>query len=254
MALTAKSLFLYNYTITSLNRSLDFRAVAAGPILLAQLRIGDYSLTDLLVEIKRALEAADPTRTYTVTANRTFAGGTQNRITIATSGSYLDLLFASGPRVGSSVAPIIGFSAVDRVGAVSYQGTASTGTALISEYVGYNYSSKKHMKEVIGVNNESAIGAKETMVWGTKEFTQAEFKFEPAAKVDMEWEPFWVWAINQKPFEFVPEITNPTVFDNVTLETTSASGKGMGYMMKEMLPDFPFNYQTGMIKMRLKVA
>ena len=135
MALRSKSLFLYNYTITSLNRSLDFRAVALGPVLLAQLRIGDYSLTDLLIEIKRALEVADPLRTYTVTADRTFSGGTQNRVTIASSGLYLDLLFASGPRVGSSVAPIIGFAAVDRVGGVSYQGTSSTGTSLVTEYI-----------------------------------------------------------------------------------------------------------------------
>ncbi len=254
MALTAKSLFLFDYTITSTNRSLDFRAVSAGPVLLAQLRIGDYSLADLLVEIKRAMTAADPLRTYTAVADRSFSSGTENRITISSNGDYLDLLFATGPRVGSSVAPIIGFAATDRVGAVSYQGTATTGTSLVSELVGYNYSAPAHMKDVIGVNNESARGDKESMVWGVKEFAQAEFKHEPEAKVAMEWEDFWVWAIYQKPFEFIPEITDTSVFHNVTLETTAASSKGMGYAMKEMLPDFPFEYQTGMIKMRLKVT
>lgn len=253
MALKSKSLFLYNYTITSLNRSLDFRAVSLGAVLLAQLRIGDYSAVDLCAEIKRALEAADPAHTYTVTIDLTLVGGTQNRITIATSGSYLDLLFASGPRVGSSVAPIIGFSSVDRVGGVSYQGTSSTGTSLITEAVGYNYVSKKQMKAINGVQNESARGDKEAMVWGVKEFTQAEFKYEPESKVNIEWEPLWVWLINQKPFIFIPEIATPTTYENVTLESTATDSKGFGYTMKEMLPDFPFEYQTGMIKMRIKI-
>jgi len=254
MALKSKSLFLFSYKITATNRSLDFRAVSFGAILLAQLRIGEYSLTDLLAEIKRAMEAVDPLRIYTPTADRTVNGGTENRISIATNGAYLDLLFATGPRVGSSVAPIIGFAAVDRVGGVSYQGTLSTGISLIPEEWGFNYLGPRNMKDVIGVVSESANGRKETMVWGIKEFSQVEFKREPEAKTFFEWEPFWIWAINQHPFEFTPEISSPNYFFNVTLETTSASGKGMGYKMTEMLPDFPFQYQTGLMKMRLKVV
>ncbi len=200
MALKTKSLLLFDYQITALNRSLDFRAVSMGAILLAQLRIGNYSLIDLMAEITRAMTAADPSNTYSVTADLSFVDGTQNRVTIASSGSYLDLLFASGPRVGSSVAPIIGFAAVDRVGGVSYQGTLSTGISLVSEMTGYNYLGPKHMKDVNGTVNESARGDKEALIWGIKEFAQVEFRYEPEAKVLIEWEPYWIWAIQQRPF------------------------------------------------------
>jgi len=250
MALRAKSSFLFGYQITALNRSLDFRAVAAGPVLLAQLRIGYYSLTDLLLEIKRAMESADPLRIYTATANRTISGGTQNRITISTNGIYLDLLFASGPRVGSSVAPIIGFQPVDRVGGVTYTGTLTTGTMLVTEREAYNYITPEQYRMVNGSVSISANGEKEAIVWGIQEFIEATFKYEPDVKVNLQWSVFMTWAIRQLPFDFTPEITSPNTFYNVTLEQTGAESKGLGYKFKEMLPDFPFFYETGNLKLR----
>lgn len=254
MALRARSSFLYGYQITATNRSLDFRVVSGGPILLAALQIGNYSLSDLLIEIKRAMTSAAPLFVFTITANRTISGGTQNRVTITSTSTYLDLLFASGPRVGSSVAPIIGFASMDRVGGVSYTGTLSTGTILVTEREGYNYTPETLFKEVNGATSISAIGDKETIVWGTMQFIEVMFMYEPESKSIMEWQPFMTWAIRQLPFDFTPEITSPNLFSNVTLESTSESSKGLGYQMKEQIPDFPFLYQTGKIKMRKKRA
>lgn len=252
MALKAKSLFLYGYEITALNRSLDFKAVSGGPVLLATLDLGFYSLSSLLLEIKRAMETVDLVNKYTVTASRTVNGGLENRVTIATNGSYLDLLFATGPRVISSVAPLIGFAATDRTGSLSYIGTLSSGTALVPDYVGYNYLGPEFNRSVFGALNISARGDKEAIVWNVQKFIQVEFKYEPEAKVISEWTDFLTWAIEQKPFEFTPEISTGYVFYEVTLETTQADGKGLGYMMTEMLPEFPFYYRTGALKFRQK--
>jgi hypothetical protein len=57
--------------------------------------------------------------------------------------------------------------------------------------------------------------------------------------------------IQQRQFEFTPDLTAPTIFYDVTLESIPADGKGLGFMGMEMLPDFPFQYDTGLMKFRV---
>lgn len=252
MSLKAKSVFLYGFQITAENRSLDFRSVMGGPVRQATLSIGYFSLAGLMRDIKRALETADPAHTYTVTADRTVNGGTENRVTILTSGIYLDLLFASGPRSASTCAPLIGFLVQDFSGLTSYTGTASAGTPLVPEMYGYNYTPPEVFRSSFGSLSISANGTKEAIVWNIQKFFEVNFKFEPEAKVITEWSDLMSWMIQQKPLEFTPEISNPTRFFECTLETTPEDQKGMSFKMKEQLPDFPFNYQTGQLKFRVK--
>lgn len=248
MALTAKSLFLYGYEISSLNRSLDFNA--GGPTLQATLKFGFYSLSSLMIEIKRAMEEVDLVNKYTISASRTVNGGLENRVTIATNGSTLNLLFGTGPRVISSVASLIGFASTDRTGSTSYIGTSSSGVALVPEYVGYNYLGPEFIRSLFGNLNVSARGDKEAIVWNVQKFFQVEFKYEPGSKVISQWMPFLTWAIEQKSFDFTPEITSGYLFYECTLESTQSDGKGLGYAMTEMLPEFPFNFKTGIMKFR----
>ena len=131
MALNSLSSFLYGFEVTPNNSSIDFQVVSLGPTLQATLTLGFYSLTGLLAEVSRALQAVDNTNTYTATADRTIAGGTQNRVTIASSGAFFRLLFASGPRTASTSAPLLGYTTTDKTGATSYTGQTSAGTYLI---------------------------------------------------------------------------------------------------------------------------
>lgn len=251
MALTAKSKFLYGIEVTALNNAIDFKTSAGGSVLMATLTIGFYSLTAILNEIKRAMQEVDPSNTYTVTADRTVMGGLENRITIATSGAFLSLLFASGPRTTTTVAPLIGFTVADQTGSTSYTGTSSAGTVLVPDYVGYNYLGTDFMKKVNGAVNISASGVKEAVVFQVQHFWQVQFKYEPQAKVISEWSPFLEWAIQQRLLEFTPEISSPNSFYEGTLEKTSDDGKALGYKMTEMLPNYPFNYDTGLMTFRL---
>jgi hypothetical protein len=254
MALRNKSLFLYGFEITTNNRSLDFQSVFGGPTILATLNLGYYSLTSLVFEIGRAMNAADPFNTYGLSVNRTADSGLGNRVTISSAGVYLKLLFGTGPRTTSSVATLIGFNASDYSGATHYQGNSSAGIILIPEYVGYSYLGPDFMRTVFGSLNISARGDKEAIVWQVQKFFQMEFRFESEAKVISEWTLFMTWAIQQKMLEFTPDVTLPNNFYQCTLESTDADGKGLGYRMTEMLPDFPFNYRTGMMKFRQKVS
>jgi hypothetical protein len=250
MALTAKSLMLFGLEITELNSSIDFKISGAGAELQATIDLGFYSLTSLLEAIRGAMQVADPANTYTVSADRTTLGGTENRVTIATDGIYLDLLFGTGTRAASTIAPLIGFTSTDQTGSLSYTGTSTAGTALVPTYEGYNYLPSENYKKVFGSVNVSSSGKKESIVFDIQDFIQVEFKHEAQARIAPEWAPFWAWAIQQKPFDFTPEITSPTVFKEVTLEQTPGDGKGLGYIMREELPQFPFLYGTGLIKLR----
>lgn len=252
MALQKKSTFLYGLQITSANSSLDFKNALGGPEINATLNTGFYSLQDLMAEVVRAMGAADPVNTYTYSIDRTFSGGTQNRVTIATAtGTYLDLLFGTGSRIATSVASTLGFAATDQTGALSYQGTSSCGTLLQPTLVGYTYLPPSFMQKMIGTPNISAAGIKETIYFATHQFYQVEFKYEPELKVSTEWAPFMQWASKGRPLEFCPDVTAPNTVFNSTLEKTGYDGKGMGYQFREMLPDFPFLYQTGLMVYRI---
>lgn len=251
MALSSKSSFLYGYQITELNRSIDFKAsVLDTSARLATLNLGFYSLTSLMTEIVRAISVLDTLNTYTVTANRTIAGGTQNRITISSSGSFFQLLFASGPRAASSVATLIGFVPIDKTGFTTYTGNSSTGIQFSTTYPAYTYLGPDYFQKVFGSVNISASGQKEAIVFNVQHFIQGEFRFEKKAQIEANWIPFMQWAIQQKRFEFIPEITSPSVFYEVTLEKTGADSKGLSFTMAEMLPNFPNVYKTGMLVFR----
>lgn len=248
MALTKLSSFLYSYTVTTSNRNLDFKITALGSTLTAVLRLGTYSLPQLCEEITRAMGEQDATNSYTVTPSYTSA--TANRVTIATSGAYLDLLFLTGPNASTSCRTLIGFNATDRTGSTSYLGNSTTGTYLFPAQIGYTYQPTDTQKKVQGVVNVSASGVKETVVFSTQEFFQIEFKYEPQATAFVDWEAFFSWAITGAELLFTPDITAYSTVVRCTLERTDFDGKGLGYLMKEMLPDFPFYYRTGILQFR----
>lgn len=251
MALIARSSFLYGYTVTEDNSSLDFKANVSDPFARqATLSLGYYSLSGLIVEIKRALQAFDSVNTYTVTADRSVAGGTQNRITITSSGSFFQILFATGPRATSSCASLLGWPPIDLTGSVSYTSFFTTGTQLVTDMPGYTYVSEEQNQKVFGTVNVSASGVKEAIVFSFQKFISIEFKYEPKLKVNTEWLAFMQWSIQQRRFEFVPEISSPNVFIDVTLEKTQEDGKGLGFKFMEMLPQLPNLYRSGVLTMR----
>lgn len=251
MALSSKSLILYGFQVTELNRSLDFKASSLGPVKQATLRLGYYSLTDLCVEIGRAMFEADQVNVYVATPNRAVGGGLENRVTISTSGTYLKLLFGTGPRIASSVASLIGFLNTDYTGLTSYIGSTSAGIPLLPELVGYNYLGPEMNVKVFGSVNVSASGLKEAIVYQIQNFIDVEFKYEHRDVVQTNWGPFINWAIQQRAFEFTPNTSDPLTVYNVTLDKTNADGKGLAWKWKEQLPQFPNLYTTGALTFRV---
>lgn len=250
MALSALSLINYGLEVTALNCNLDFKAISGGPTLTAVLPFGFYSLTSLAVEIVSALQAVDSTQLYAVTVTRNILGGTQNRITISTAGSFFSILFGTGPNVNTSVASLIGFNPTDYLGNVSYTGSQTAGTALIPMFIAYNYLDTSNQGKVFGAVNISASGLKTAVVFNIQQFIDLQFMYEPKSRLS-EWGFFWQWAIQQRDFDFTPEITKPDLVFQVNLEKTQYESKGLGFQMKEMLPNFPNLYDTGPVNLRV---
>lgn len=253
MALRNSSLLLYGYTIDQSSQYLDFK-IGPSTTLLALLNLGYYSLSSLMLEVARALNVADPTHNYTVTADRTIAAGTQNRVTISSNGAYFQILFGSGVHSAANPASELGFLPADQTGATSYTGSFSSGTALIPVLQGYNYVAPTRNKKIFGNVNVSAIGEKEAIVYQLQTFWSVEFKMEPESRMETMWEPFFDWAIQQRKLEFTPDITLPSDFFEGTLETTTEDSSGLGFLMAEMLPQWPNLYQTGKLKFRKTVS
>lgn len=251
MALTDKSLFLYGYTVLDTNQNIPFKISGGGSELTAIVPTADYTLSTLCAAIKTAMQAADPAHVYTVTADRTTSSNLQNRVTIATNGSFLSLLFSSGTTASTSIRTLIGFASTDRTGATTYTGTVTTGTSLQPAWWGFNYQSPESYQRNLGNTSLSAAGLKETVSWSIQRFVTVEFKHEAQADMIAYWSPMLIWMVKTKPFEFTPQISSPAVVYSCTLEKSSIDGKGLGFMMKEQLPDFPFRYTTGAMEFRL---
>lgn len=254
MALSAQSLFLYAYSIDSSNQNIDFQVVSSGPVITAVIPVGFYSLTALMAAIVTALTAANSSFSYTCTADRTVSGGTENRITIGTSSTFFSVLFGSGPNMTTSPATLLGFNESDFTGSTSYTSSLTSGTSFIPYYRGKNFLPPNQSQKVLGSKNVSASGQKETIVYALQSFWKVEFMDQPYAFVQSQWVPFMQWAIQQRLFEFTPEISSPTVFYEGTLETTAKDGNGMAYEMPEQLPDKPGLYGTGMMVNRVNIT
>lgn len=250
MALTAKSLFTYDIEVTSLNRYLDFKIDAMGTELTAVMDLGFYSPQGLADEIALQMQTVDSANIYTITVHRNIMGGTQNRISIETNGAFLSLLFASGFHTITSISTLIGFNPVDYTGNTIYTGSSSVGVTFIPDFIGYNYLDDFNMQKVFGAVNVSASGLKESVTFNLQFFIEVEFRYEHKSRL-ISWRSLFTWLIQQKQFDFTPEISVPDVVYTVTLEQTDSDDQGLAYRMDEMLPDFPQLYKTGKLKFRI---
>ncbi len=98
----------------------------------------------------------------------------------------------------------------------------------------------------------SASGVKEGILWSVQQFFQVEFEHETSANVNVSWDALVQWLIAQKPIDFTPNYTSPSTFYSCTLERTASDGKGLGWMWREMLPDKPFLWTTGLLVFRVE--
>ena len=251
MALTDKSLFLYNFQVTPNNCYIPFLNVNAGTEIDAIVPSGYYTLGSLATAIAAAMNVADPAKVYTCTVARNFSGNLQNRITIATSGSFLSLLWSSSPLAASSITSLINFGSSNNTGALTYTNSTTSGTALQTSWYGFNYQPPSLNLRTIGSVNIASDGTKEVVWWSVQQFINVEFKYETQAFVLANWQPMMAWMAQGRPFEFTPVYSTPGTVYSCTLEKSPGGSNGLGFLMREMVPEFPLLYTTGALEFRL---
>jgi len=251
-----RALFLYGFDVDGTNQFINFRAASMGPILTAVLNIGNYTATEYLAEIQRAMQVADPANTYTPFLDRTINSGKSNLLHLTTSGSYLDILFGTGPNAGNSPAATWGWNTTDFIGATTYVGYTNAGIILFPDFPMYNYQGPEDVITADGAKNVSAFGIKETLVFAQVQFVKAEWMWITDFGNNTQytqWKQAMKYFIRQLKFELTPSINESTSnYFQVTLESTPANKDGMGYEMKLMngMGLFRF-YQTGAMQFRL---
>ena len=238
----------YGITITPQNQYVDFYK---GMGLTAILNTGYYTLNGLAREVARAMHQTDPLNIYTVTINR---NGTTQFLTIQCSGGVFSLLFASGPNTANNAAALMGYTVTDKTGAARYTASLSIGINVFPDLPMYNYFPPQFISKFNGTVNVAADGTKEAIIFAQWQFSQFEFQYIKLADGLAEWVPFLNWASKQRPWELTPWDDDPNRVYEGTFETTVGDGKGMGYQLSEMLPNFPGLFKTGTIKMRIDPA
>lgn len=256
MAQNDRALFLYGMDVTQNNKYINFRATFGGPELTATLTVGNYTMTELLFEIKKQMELVSPAFTFSWTIDRTISSGTSNRIHVTTSSAYFDLLFGSGTNSANSPAGLLGFMATDYTGAVSYTGFQGSGSILVPEFPTLDYLSPDSLVTQDGAKNVSAAGIKETLVFSQMKFMQGQWKWITNygnRTQYTQWVAFMKYATRQLKFEFTPSINEDVnAFYKVTLESTPEDGNGLGYRLVQMRGDGLYRfYDSGLLKFRV---
>jgi hypothetical protein len=260
MALNTFSSFYYGFTVDSTNNLMDLSEIGGTSGLQAVINTGSYTLTDFLVAVKTALDAAG-TGTYALSVARD-----TRLITVDGPTGGFSLLTNSGSGTGSSPWGLMGFStASDQTGATGYTGGSAAGFEYQPQFRLQDYVSGDDWEELVDVNViESANGDIETFAFGTRNFIQANISYannytqsntsvikNNATGVEA-LRQFMVDVTKKRPFEFIPDISQASTYQEVLLESTPQSKDGTGFRLKEMYSrGMPGYYETGTIRLRV---
>lgn len=256
MSLSTLSMFYYGHEVTASNCYIDFDE--GGSELTAVLTLGTYSLTDYLVEVKRAMEAVGAL-TYTVSVARA------TRLITISAGSNFSLLTTSGTNALFSAYSMIGFSGSNKTGANNYTGSAASGSSYTPQFKLQNYVASTDKKKYFeGVASRSVTGITEFVHFGLESMVEFNIRFatdipQPSsgpitsnASGVANLRSFMNYIIKKAPFEFMPSSSVPGTFETLILESTKADSKGMGYELEEQYSkNLPGYFDSGLLTARV---
>lgn len=251
--ITTRSLFFYGTTVSLTNRALDFSEGAG--TLQGTLRVGDYTLTEFAAEVQRAMREAG-TQAYTVSVNRA-----TRALTISAPLNF-SLLSNSGPRVGTSIWTLAGFStSVDYTGANSYVGPNGAGSEYETQYPVDNYTSDEdNLVKENATYNVTPRGVAQIISYGEGSRITMDIRlisnlvnlkmpnFKESATGVAQFKAFMTYAMTKSKLEFMPNQSDRATYKVVFLESTQEDRNGFNYVLKNM--SAPEWYRTGRLTFR----
>ena len=257
MTIKTKSAFYYIEGISSGNTVLNFLEPNKDNVeLTAQLLVGTYSMSQLVIEIQRGLNDAGKNE-YLVSFNR------DTRIVTISADDDFDLLVTTGLNVGESAYSLIGFIS-DKTGQSTYDSDEAFGSEYLPQYQFQNY--KSFANNSFGIKpsiNESASGVIEVITYGKRSFMEANIKWI-TDRVRLknsfignnqnalsEVRSFLDFCITKQNLEFMENSSDRNSFDIVLLESTPKGRDGTSYELKELISqNLDEYYETGVLKFR----
>jgi len=252
-----RSQWVYGYEVTAENNILDIDE-GLGPISV-EVDVGSYTIESLANAVSTALNESGQ-NTYTVTIDR------ETRLFTIGSDAPVDILFATGPQLGISIASLLGFPIADILATTAATGTTATGTVYrpqfkLQAYVG----PEQFQKAAYGTVNKSASGRVQVQRFGTESFIEAQIVMitnirQLRAGGPIEDDPnayakvilFLQFATTKQPMDFYPDRDDPTFFYTVLLESTDGFSDGLGYRLREMYDrGMKGYYDTGKLVFRV---
>lgn len=255
-ALKTYSAFYYGFTVDNTNKYINFKE--GGGELTAEISIGSYTLTQYLLEVASAMNAAGA-NTYSLSVNR------QTRIVTLTSSGSFDLLFGSGSNSGESAASLLGMSASDSLAITSKVGIQGAGYAYFPQFFLQNYQpSILNKKAAFATVSKSASGRVSVQKFGDERFMECNIRYitdipqPPNGPVQTNVNgvddtlDFLEYLITKAPVEFMENLNDASVFEKFILERTPTSQDGIGYELNERFDmGLPYYFDTGVLTFRV---
>lgn len=250
------SMFYYGFEVTADNQILNIKE-GTGDELIAEIEVGSYSASQLMVAVKTALDSVGA-NTYEVEFDRD-----SRRVTITSTGVFT-LLGEDGSHFENNAQTLLGFSQTPTSSALSHEGGSVAGDIFrpqlwLQEYI----PTRDYQQAVDAKVNKTANGGVEVVKFGTEKFMECNIKLQ--TNIDQgtrsylrtnltgedDLRRFLQFLVTKAPLEFMPDENEPDDFETLILESTPDSQDGVGYRMKEMW-DVGFNdyFQTGKLKFR----
>ena len=249
------SKFYYGHTVDETNYFLDFQE-NADPAIVAQIDIGQYTLTDFVDAVARAMNLVG-TQEYTVSVNRT-----TRIITVTAASGTFELLPSTGVNASNSIFGLLGFES-DTGSGTSHVGTLASGSEWIPQFKAQDFVDfEDQQKAVDGVTRQSTNGKVESVRFGTTKTMDARFTFitdiiqnngliTSDSSGVLNARTFLEYATTKADLEFIPNKDDPDTFTECVLESTSSDSSGIGFKLEEMYSKGLVGYyDTGILKFR----
>lgn len=251
--ITTLSKFYFGTVVGLLNRSLDFDEGAG--VIQAALNVGDYSLSELAIELQRALRVAG-TQDYLVSVDRV-----TRKVTI-TAPNPFDILASTGPNSGSSAWPMLGWAdTADYMGANIYVAPDACGSEYITQYPVDLYKAPEHgLRKEQATVNSTATGVVQQISFNDTRTIEMNIRvitdrlglknlpfFENPNGVS-DFMAFIEFCLRKNKMEFMPDKDVVGAFHICYLERTADSTTATVFELKNMgVPDF---YESGLLTFR----
>jgi len=258
MSITTDPIFYFIDGVTTNNNKLNFVEPTVSPTeLTATLNIGSYSMSELVIEVARALNAAG-SKTYTTSLDR------DTRIVTITSDDTLELLITSGANAGLSTYSLLGFNGADLTGASTYDGDTAIGSTFEPQFKLQSFKDFDTNKEFIKPSiNESADSTLEIITFGSRRFMSLNIRYatnrfmpksapirnNPTGVEDLT--TFMEFLITKANLEIMKDKTVRSTFNIILLESAPGNRLGVGFDLKERF-DIGLDgfFDTGILKFR----